>query len=255
MDNYEGFTDLLSNSIRYGLSNKRAIIVWGVLYLVTTLIYFVGFVVLMFYIKNALAWVVFLLSAAPIVVMSVMLFGYIGRCLSGLFEGEDTAPDVAGLVDMAVGGLKIAAIYVEGIAFVIIIFLPLILVAGMSYRYPETIYALCLLYPLEIVLAVLVLALNVVQWAVFTDTGSLLSGLNPIAAARLIAGDLRYAAVAAIAAFILYLISSIATSILMFLMVTIILLPFAITPFYIAGIYILARFYEHAAGRSVQPSA
>ncbi len=255
MENYEGFTDLLSNSIHYGLSNKRAIVIWGALYLVTILIYLAGIVILLFYIKNVFAWAIFLLSLVLIVAMAVMFFGYIRRCLSGLFDGEDIAPDVADLVGMAIDGLKISAIYVEGMVLMVIVFLPSMLLLIMSYRYPEAIYAYCLLYPVELVLIILIGTLNIVQWAVFADTGSLLSGLNPITAARLIAGDFRYAVVAALAAFIVYIMFSLATTILTFLIITIILLPFAVIPIYLTGIYILARFYEHAAGRGARPSA
>jgi Protein of unknown function (DUF4013) len=253
MEGYEGLSDLLSNSIKYGLSNKRTIVIWGAVYLVTMVLFFAGYFASIFLImadeKNLLAWAIMLLSMIPIIVMSVILFGFIRRCLSGLFEGDDTVPNVENLVGMVIDGLKISVIYLEGIVLMFIIFLPSMILMALSYRYTEAFCAYCLLYPVEMILMLLVLALNLVQWAVFADTGSLLSGLNPMNATRLIAGDLRYAAVAALAAFIVYLISSVVGMVLMLLIITILALPFVIIPFYCAGVYILARFYQHAKGK------
>lgn len=253
MEGYEGLSDLLSNSIKYGLSNKRAIVIWGAVYLVSMIVFLVGYIVTIYLLikdeMNPLAWAIFLLSFIPLIPLSVLLFGYVRRCLSGLFEGDNTAPGITELGRMAVDGLKIWAIYLEGIVLMVIAFLPLLLMMLISVYYPAAICVYCLLYPVEIVLMLLIMALNLVQWAVFADTGSLMSGLNPIKALGLIKGDLRYAAVAGIAVLIVYFIASVASTVLTLLVVTLLVLPFAIMPIYCACIYILARFYQHATGR------
>jgi hypothetical protein len=252
MEGYEGVSDLLSNSIKYGLSNKRAIVIWGAVYLVTMLVFFAGYIGGVFLIfmdeRSIIAWVLILISLIPILILSVLLAGYVRRCLSGLFEGNETVPDIADLGGIVVDGLKLAAIYIEGIVVMFILFIPSVALILISYRYEEAICGYCLLYPIELVLMILVLVINMVQWAVFADTGSLMKGLNPLNAVRLIKGDLRYAAVAGLAALIIYLILSVVSSILTLLVVTLLLLPFVIMPFYCALIYILARFYQHAKG-------
>lgn len=253
MEGYEGLSDLLSNSIKYGLSNKRSILIWGAVYLVTMLLFFAGYIGGIFLLimdeKSLVAWVLILISFIPILILGIFLAGYVRRCLSGLFAGNDMVPDISDLAGMAVDGLKLSAIYIEAVVLMFIIFLPSLALILISYRYEEAVCLYCLLYPIELVLMLLVLGLNVVQWAIFADTGSLMSGLNPVKAARLIAGDLRYVAVAGIAALILYLILSVVSTVLTLLVITLLALPFAIMPFYCALVYILARFYQHAKSK------
>jgi hypothetical protein len=252
MDNYEGFSDLLSNSLRYGLSNKRAIIIWGIIYLVTLLIYIAGLAVLVFYVKNTIAWGIYFLTLIPLIAAAVLMQGYMFRCLSRLFDGDNVAPDVSGIIGMAIDGIKVFIIYMEAIIVMMLIFMPAMLLLMVSDRYPAAIAAYCLLYPVEMILAVLIGAISMVQWAVFADTGSLLKGLNPLTAIKLVIGDLRYAVVAALAAFIIYLLFSVVIMILILPIITAVLMPFAITPVYCAIIYILARFYRHAAGHNIR---
>ncbi len=249
MGQYEGFSELLSNSIRYGLSNKRAIIIWGIIYLVTFLSFIAGFVILVLNDKNVVAWAIYVLSFIPLMAASALNFGYMSRCMSGLFGGDNVAPDVSGFIGMAADGIKILAIYMEAVVVMMLVFLPSFLLIVLSDRYPAALYAYCLLYPVEMVLAVLIGAFNMVQWAVFADTGSLLRGLNPVTAIRLVIRDWRYAVVAALAASIVYILLSGIIMVLILPIITVVLLPFAIAPLYIAVAYILARFYEHASGR------
>jgi hypothetical protein len=248
MDSYEGLSDLLSNSVRYGLSNKRAIIIWGIVYLVTLALYIAGLAILLLYPKNTVAWAAYFLTLVPLIAVAVLMQGYMFRCLSGLFKGDNVAPDVSGILGMAIDGIKIFIIYMEAIIVILLLFTPSILLLIVSDRYPAAIAAYCLLYPFELLLAVLVGAISMVQWAVFADTGSLLKGLNPLTAIRLVIKDFRYAVVAALAAFIIYLLFSVVIMILIIPIITSVLMPFAITPVYCAVIYILARFYRHATG-------
>lgn len=248
MAGYEGLGELISNSVRYGLSNKRAIIIWGISMLIGMLIYFIGIIGSIFLKNEMLMLAIMLLSMLPLVAMSVLLFGYVRRMISGLLEGDDAMPDVMGFAGMAVDGIKMMIIYVEGVVIMFILFIPMVLVLMLPNE-SASMVGFCLLYPLIMVLCMVVLIVNLVQLAVFADTGSLLSGLNPLKAVRLIIGDLRYAAVAAITAVVLYMLLSVASMILMILIVTILLLPFVMVPAYAAFIYVLARFYQHAEGR------
>lgn len=252
MAGYEGLEELMPNAVRYGISNKRALVIWGIATFVCMLIYLVGIIGSIFLNNEMLMLAVIFLAIVPLLALSVLMFGYVKRMISGLLEGNDIMPDVSGFADMAVDGIRLLLIYAEGILVMLVLFIPM---AAVFLLPDETavMAAFCLLYPLILVLCIAVLIVNIVQWAVFADTGSLLRGLNPITPVKLILGDLRYAAVAAISAIVLYMVLSIVSSILIILIVTILLLPFVMLPIYAAFIYILARFYQHASGR--MPSA
>ncbi len=248
MAEYEGLGELLPNSIRYGISNKRAIVIWGIAYVICIAIYFIGLLAYFIIDDRLIATAAIFPSIVPSLILGVLYLGYALRMMTGLMEGGDTAPDVSGIGKMAVDGIKIGVIYMEGVILMLILFTPLIALLILS-KESSLMAVFCLLYPIIILLCMLALVINIVQWAVFADTDSLLSGLNPLIALKLILGDLRYAAVALIAAIVLYIIVSIASMVLAIFVVTIILLPFLMIPFYSAFIYVLARFYQYAAIR------
>lgn len=249
----ENFTELLTNSIKYGLSNKRSILTFGIIGLIAYLIFFIGYAIVILFEKDVLAWLFFAITSIPVLVLSVLFMGFAYRCLSELLHGNNVMPDVTGPGKMAVDGLKVLVVYIEAIVICLILFIPMMLALLLSSgRNMTALVIFCLLYPIELLLAIIVVMLNMVQWVVLADTGSLMKALNPLTPIRLIVKDFKNALLFAVLAVIIYVLWAVIIMVLTLPVCTIVLLPFTYIPAYCTGMYLLARFYQRATGRDIQ---
>lgn len=255
----ESYSDMLANAIKYGISNKRTILIWGIISLVAYILFFIGYALVLIFTRSQWAWAVFVLAFIPMLAIGVLSMGYMCRCLRELLNGNNMAPGLSRPVEMAVDSIKILIIYLEAIIGIIIVFIPMFLVLYLDRGGNSTaLVILCLLYPIELILTIVIVSLNMIQWAVLADTGSLARGLNPITPIHLVLADLKNSVMVAVLAFILYIAYTIITVVCVMLVCTLLLLPFIMIPFYCAGMYLLARFYQRATGkytRSPMPTA
>ena len=252
MDNFESYSDMFVNAVKYGISNKRVILAWGAIGLVAYIIFFIGYITVLLNFRSIWALVIFALAAIPIIVIGVLSIGYMCRCLRGLLGGNNTAPGLSEPVELVVDSIKMLFIYLEAIIGIAIVFIPMLLVLLTMKTGSSGTILICLLYPIELALSISIVSLNVIQWAVFADTGSLLKGLNPITPIRLVLADLKNSVMIAVLAFILYLSYSIIVGICTALVCTFVIVPFTLIPFYCAGMYLLARFYRRATGKGIE---
>ncbi|MGA9141588.1 MAG: DUF4013 domain-containing protein [Methanocella sp.] len=252
MTNDEGPGEILENSFRFAASNVKSLAIWGIAFtlaiIVMMVVLFAG--ILLFHDDIIVMLVLMLLSYIPVIAVTVLLMGFVCQCLKTVLGGGRVMP--TGLEspgDLVKDGIVISIILLEAVVLIIVLFLPIY--AFMILAGPGNI-ALMLaamgLMLLAIPVTMLIYFVNVIQWAVYADTGSLLQGLNPLKAIGLIASNWRGAAVTALLLFAASIVFSIIMFVCEIFIVTILLLPFLMVAMYPCMAYIIAVFYRQSRG-------
>lgn len=52
MDMDESYSDMPANAIKYGISNKRTILIWGIISLVAYILFFIGYALVLIFTRS-----------------------------------------------------------------------------------------------------------------------------------------------------------------------------------------------------------
>lgn len=262
MSEADDFVETIKASVEYGISNKAAIISYGILYIILYIIALAlpifGFIVAV--ISNSLgAWAFLGLAIVLFLVLILALYlitmGYWIQCFRAMQGGSDKMPglfdDVSGLV---VEGIKGFIVPIVPVALIIIINLIAfgLIIAGFVYQYHIVFLIIGLLFiAFGMVLCLPLAFLSLVQLVVYAGTGSLLKGINPLESVRLIRLNPRGAAITAVQVLIIYVLYYAITYLLSILCVTYVLMPFLMIPAIGAVAYVMARFYRQTSEQGI----
>lgn len=257
MSNIDEFVETVVASIKYGFSNMKTIIIYGVLSILAIALFFAGFIAVALFHKSIAAWVFLGLASIPILLLTLLTMGYWVRCLRSLVGGGDKLPDFfTDFKGLVIDGIKGLIIYLEMVVVSIILYMAVFGLMFVGIRSQVVFLFISLLLFAFVMVAILVLLfINIIQWTVYAGSGSLLKGLNPFEAIGLILANPMCALVAAAQAFVIYIVFSVAITVLSILIVPLILLPFLTMPVYVAMLYVIAKFYMGATGHGTLPAA
>jgi hypothetical protein len=243
---------IFGGSLRYGFSNKNAIIIAGLAGLIIFFIIWIGLVAGVLA-KNTIV-ILITIGIILILVLAILVLinGYTIRCARKILQGQPIAPDISNnLHDMALDGIKSLPIYIEGLLYGMIIYIPYYLLVRLSNS--RGISALsCLLIILLLLVNWAFGVINRLQMVVYADTGSVLKGMNPLIPLKLCLNDPHSYVSAYLVSLIVQVVYIIPVIILVMLICTSILTPFLYLPMIASGIYVITRYYRRMSGDGLE---
>jgi hypothetical protein len=251
MVNDEGPVDNIVNAFRFGFSNVVSLAIWGIAFFVAIVIMAVMLMIalLAFYENAPMVIVLFLLSYLPIIAVGIPFLGFASQCLKTVIGGGSEMP--TGLQspgELVKDGVMTFIIMLEGFVFEMLCFVPGLLLIFLARSNDTLILAGLVLIMLAIPVMLIIYLLNVIQWAVYADTGSLMQGLNPLRPIGIILSNPGGAAIAGLSIIVAYVIFTIIMFICEMLIITILLMPFLMVAMYACIIYLVAVFYRQSRG-------
>lgn len=208
----ESFIDTMINSVKYGVSDMRTLFWGGVVALLSMFLVGIPF-----------------------------MLGYLTRCARYLLNGNKTLPawdDLGGMLKDGIMVIAIGVVYalVAGLLYVLV--MPFFIAGGLLDS--------TVLYVLGVIVAVPVILLEIalsllfyLSWMEYAATGDLARSLNPVRGLKLIAANPAGYILALVSLFIIGLVLSIPS-------VLIITIPWVTFVTYVANAYIYTRFYQKA---------
>ena len=252
MENDVGLTDNFVNALKFSFSNVKSLAIWGISYVVAMAIFIVLFVVALIFFGDSLFLVIVIsaLALLPVLVLCVLLMGFVSQCLKTVLNGGDVMP--TGLEspgDLVKDGVMTSIILLEAVVLEFACLAPgylLVFLAGPGNS--ALILAAMALMLLAIPVILVIFFLNVIQWAVYADTGSLLQGLNPLRPIGLVISNPMAAGVAVLSLIGASVVFSLIMLVCELLIITILLLPFLIMAEYGCTMYLVAVYYRQVSG-------
>ncbi|OPY29523.1 MAG: hypothetical protein A4E28_00840 [Methanocella sp. PtaU1.Bin125] len=245
--------DILVNALKFSVSNVTGLAVWGIAFalsiIVMMVIMFSGMI--LFYDNTLAVIALVLLSYLPALAVSFLLLGFVIQCMKTVIGGGIVMPtgleSPAGLVK---DGALTTVILLEAVIVEMICFAPGFLLMFLAAGSESTIliFLAMALMLLAIPFVMVLFFLNMIQWAVYADTGSLLQGLNPLRAVGLIRSNPGGAVIMVVLLIASNIVFSVVLLICELLIITILLLPFLMIAMYAAMAYIVATFYRQSVG-------
>jgi hypothetical protein len=251
MVNDEGPGDIFVNALKFSVSNITSLAIWGialVVAIITAMIIMLT-AVFLFYDNTLVLIVLMLLAYLPVIAVGVLMMGFISQCMKTVIDGGSVMPmGLESPARLAKDGIMTMIIALEAFVAEMICFAPAFLVIFLV-RYDDGMMLIAMaLMLLAMPVIIVIFFLNMIQWAVYADTGSLLRGLNPIRPFSLIRSNLRGAVIMLLLLIAAYVLFSVLMFALELLIITILLLPFLAVAMYVAIAYIVAVFYRQSRG-------
>lgn len=251
MVNDEGPVGNIVNALKFGVSNVTSLAIWGIAFFAAIAIMAVMLVTafLIFSENVPVMIVMFILSYLPVIVIGVLFMGFASQCIKTVIDGGSKMP--TGLEspgELVKDGIMTFIIVLEAFVFEMLCFVPGFLLIFLARSDDTLVLVGLVLLMLAIPVMLVIYFLNVIQWAVYADTGSLLQGLNPLRPIRLILSNPGAAVIAALSIFVAYVIFTVVMFLLEILIVTILLMPFLIIAEYACIMYLVAVFYRQSRG-------
>jgi len=252
MANDEGPGDILVNALKFSVSNVAGLVIGGIaLALAIVVMMIVMFTGLFLFDDNVLAMIALvILSYLPALAVSVLMMGLVSQCMKTVIDGSSMMPTgLESPVGLVKDGIMTLIIVFEAFVGEMICLAPAFLLMFLAAGSDNTTLILIAMVLMLLALPVIMIIflLNMIQWAVYADTGSLLQGLNPLKPLGLIRSNLRGAVIMLallIAANLLFSILVLACELLI---ITILLLPFMLIAMYASMAYIVAVFYRQSS--------
>jgi hypothetical protein len=249
----EGPGDIFVNALKFGVSNMVSLAVWGIAFVLAIVVAMVIMLaaVLLFYDNEILMIPLMLLAYLPALAVGVLMLGFIIQCMKTVIDGGSVMP--TGLESpgsLVKDGVMTLIIAVEAFVVEMVCFVPAFLFMFLAVWSESTTLMLIAMALMLLMVPVImvVIFLNMIQWAVYADTGSLIRGLNPIRTISLIRSNPG----AALVMVLLLIASNIFFTVVIFLcevlVITILLLPFLTIAMYASMAYIVAVFYRQSSG-------
>ena len=206
----EGFIDTMANSVKYGISDLRSLL-WGCI----------------------VALLCMVLVGIP------FMLGYITRCGRYLLKGDNKLPPWDDLGEMLKDGIIVIAI---GIVYALIGGLLYVMV--MPFFVAGGIFDSNILIILGVIVAIPVILVEIalsmlfyLSWMEYAASGNLAKAINPVHGLKLIAANPMGYLFALVSIFIIGIVLSIPSML-------IITLPWVAFATYVANAYIYTRFYQ-----------
>ncbi|WP_424357386.1 DUF4013 domain-containing protein [Methanocella sp. MCL-LM] len=209
----EGFIDTMINSLKYSVSDLGALFWGGIMGILCLLLVGIPF-----------------------------MLGYTFRCFRNLLRGDNKLPawdDWGTMLKDGIIAIAISLVYglIGGILYVLV--MPFFLVGGMFESNLMILLGVLVAVPVFLIEVALSLLIYI-SWMEYAVSGDLARAINPVNGLRLIAANPLGYILALVALFIVGLVISIPS-------VLIITIPWVMFATYVANAYIYARFYQDTA--------
>jgi hypothetical protein len=252
MVNVEGPVDNFVSALKFGVSNVASLAIWGISYVVAIFVSVFIMVFAWLFLNDNLPVVIVLsiLAFLPAMAVGILLLGFISQCLKTVLDGDDKMPTgLESPADLVKGGIMTFIIALEGVVLEMVCLSPAVLLIFIAGPKDDVLIWVALaLMLLAIPVILIIFLLNVIQWAVYADTGSLMQGLNPLKPVSLVLSNPGGAVVMIVSVIAAYLFFSVVTFICELLVITILLLPFLLVAMYASLMYLIAVFYRQSCG-------
>lgn len=249
----EGFGDIFVNALKFGVSNMTSLAVWGIAFVVTIIVaVIIMLMAVLIFDDNVIAMIALMLLAyLPALAIGVLMMGFISQCMKTVIDGGSVMPlGLDSPVRLAKDGIMTMIIAFEAFIAEMICLAPAFLLMFLAAGSDSTALMLVAMALMLVAIPVIMVffLLNMIQWAVYADTGSLLRGLNPLRVVGLIRANPGGAVTMVLLLIAAYLVFTVVMFACEMLIITILLLPFLAIAMYASIAYIIAVFYRQSSG-------
>ena len=185
----EGFGDIFVNALKFGVSNITSLAIWGIAFVVTIIVaVIIMLTAVLIFDDNVIAMIaLMLLSYLPVLAVGILMMGFISQCMKTVIDGGSVMPlGLESPAGLAKDGIMTMIIAFEAFIAEMICLAPAFLLMFLAAGSDNTTLMLVAMALMLVAIPVIMVffLLNMIQWAVYADTGSLLRGLNPLKGCR-----------------------------------------------------------------------